>query len=468
MTPKKILTLSLLFLFVNSFSQPNIAWTKCYGGSSAEQFSQIVLSKTNDIYFVGSTDSNDGNVSGNHGYSDVWVGKITNTGILQWQKCLGGSSYDDGNAIDICSDGSIVVAGQTMSNDGDVNDHIASYDFWVVKLDSLGVIQWKKCYGGYSADIAYSIKQTNDRGYIVGGCTSSNEFNVSGNHGGDDCWIVKLDSIGNIEWQKCFGGSLRDWANDICQVNDGYIILSFSMSNDGNVTGNLGDYDYWFVKINFNGDIMWQKSYGGSNLDQGDEIIATTDNGCVAVGRTFSNDGNVTNNTGDYDYWVVRLDSLGNLEWQKCFGYAPGNYNDHAHSIYPSKDGWFLIAGISSAFYGSKTCFDYWDLLVLKINPSGSLLWKQCLGGTDGDFGYSIIQDSSGNVFVAGKTESNNGNISGNYGWYDSWLVKIEDPIVNVISVSKQFIHLYPNPADNKVTIAVSYTHLTLPTKRIV
>jgi len=165
---------------------------------------------------AGETWSNDGDVSGNHGGSDYWVVKLNSSGDIEWQKCLGGTNSDGGifndyiYSIQQTSDGGFIMACETMSNDGDVSGNHGSYDAWVVKLNSLGDIEWQKCLGGTNRDIANSIQQTSDGGFIVAGYTYSNDGDVSGNHGYCDAWVVKLNSSGDIEWQKCLGGTNWD------------------------------------------------------------------------------------------------------------------------------------------------------------------------------------------------------------------------------------------------------------------
>lgn len=195
---------------------------------------------------------------------------------IQWVKSLGGSSVETAFDISQTSDGGYIVAGNTSSTDGDVSGNNASTDYWIVKLSSLGIIEWQKCLGGSATDSGHSIEQTNDGGYIVAGFTTSNNGDVSGNHGSVDCWIVKLTAIGNIEWQKSIGGSASDYGYCIQQTSDGgYIVVGYTLSNNGDVIGNHGSADYWIVKLTFNGTIEWQKCIGGSLNDYGHNIQQT-------------------------------------------------------------------------------------------------------------------------------------------------------------------------------------------------
>ena len=169
---------------------------------------------------------------------------------IEWQKSLGGTGSDGATTIQQTADGGYIVAGASISTDGDVTGNHGGNDYWVVKLNSTGTITWQKCLGGTGDDFASSIQQTIDGGYIVAGYSESTNGDVTGNHGGQDYWVIKLDSTGSITWQKSLGGTSQDYAYAIQQTADGgYIVAGYTTSTDGDVTGNHGDYDYWVVKL---------------------------------------------------------------------------------------------------------------------------------------------------------------------------------------------------------------------------
>jgi hypothetical protein len=243
----------------DSSSSPAIAWQKCFGGSKDDEAKSIQQTSDGGFIVAGKTWSNDGDVTGNHGDGDVWevffqadfwVVKLSATGEIQWQKCLGGSDYDWVNSIQQTSDGGFIIAGETYSNDGDVTENHGYRDFWIVKLSATGEIQWQKSLGGSWEDEAKSIQQTSDGGFIVAGYTALNDGDVTGNHGGKDFWVVKLSAEGEIQWQKCLGGSKDDEAESIQQTNDGgFIVAGYTASKDGDITGNHGGKDFWVVKL---------------------------------------------------------------------------------------------------------------------------------------------------------------------------------------------------------------------------
>ena len=350
---KLLFWLCLVVLFTVQLSvatveqAPGIEWQKCLGGSSFDYGSSIEQTSDGGYIVSGGSYSIDGNVTGNHGSQDSWVVKLDKSGEVVWQKCLGGSSSDYGGSIKQTSDGGYIVAGFSNSNDGNVTGNHGSQDSWVVKLDESGDVVWQKCLGGSSSDYVHNIEQTSDGGYIVVGFSNSNDGNVTGNHGGKDSWVVKLDTSGNVVWQKCLGGSSSDFGSSIEQTSDGgYIVAGGSNSTDGNVTGNHGSQDSWVVKLDTSGDVVWQKCLGGSSSESANSIEQTSDGGYIVSGYSNSNDGNVTGNHGSQDSWVVKLDKSGDVVWQKCLG---GSSIDYGNGIKQTSDGGYIVAGYSGS-----------------------------------------------------------------------------------------------------------------------
>ncbi|OFZ00738.1 MAG: hypothetical protein A3K10_12480 [Bacteroidetes bacterium RIFCSPLOWO2_12_FULL_31_6] len=335
-----ILALFLASLYITA--QPTIEWQKSLGGTNVEEASSIQQTTDGGYIVAGYANSNDGDVTGNHGSSDYWVVKISNIGAITWQKSLGGSLTDKATSILQTTDGGYVVAGVTYSTDGDVTGNHGFTDYWMVKLTNTGVIDWQKSLGGTSGDVATSIQQTTDGGYIVAGSSSSTDGDVTGNHGLSDYWVVKLTSNGTIDWQKSLGGTNWDNPISIQQTTDGgYIVVGYSQSTDGDVTGNHGSLDYWVVKITSTGTIVWQKSFGGTDVDAATSVQQTTDEGYIIAGYSMSNDGDIIGNHGNQDYWVVKLDSIGGVDWKKSLG---GTSGDAATSIQQTTDGAYIIA----------------------------------------------------------------------------------------------------------------------------
>src|SRR6185436_3480316 len=203
---------------------------------------------------------------------------------IQWQKCLGGTNRDEGLSITQTFDSGYVFGGWTMSTDGDISSVHGSYDYWVIRLNSVGDTLWQRSLGGSGYNYATCVQQTSDSGFIITGYTTSNDGDVSGNHGSYDIWVVKLFPSGTIEWQKCYGGTAGEFSQSIRQTSDGgYIVANKSNSINGDVNGNHGLEDFWIVKLNNIGDTLWEKSFGGPENDRPFSVWQTFDQGYIVA-----------------------------------------------------------------------------------------------------------------------------------------------------------------------------------------
>lgn len=441
---------------------PAIVWEKSLGGSGDDESSYVQQTSDGGFIIAGESNSNDNDVSGNHGSADYWIVKIDATGTIEWQKTLGGTSPDFASSIQQTMDGGFIVAGYSKSNNGDVTGHhgtTATNDYWVVKLDSLGTIEWEKSLGGTLTEFGTSIQQTADSGFVVAGWSLSNDGDVTGHHGGSntyDYWVVKLSATGSLTWQKSLGGNGFDYANSIQQTTDGgYIVAGGSSSNDGDVSGNHGSNDFWIVKLDAVGTIVWQKCLGGTGDDQALSIQQTTDGGFIAAGYSTSNTGDVSVNYGSYDYWVVKLDSAGGLTWEKSLG---GNAAELGNSVRQTADNGYIVAGYSASYGGDVSGYhggvfwgDYW---VVKLYSYGNITWQTCLGGTDDDVATWMDETAAGGFIVTGWSQSIDGQVTGNHGSADVWAVTLGVPTTidetGNLSVSSS---VFPNPATNQITL---------------
>jgi len=201
------------------------------------------------------------------------------------------------------------------TNDGGYIAIAFAQDYDVIKFDENFNITWNKTYGGSSSDYAGSIIQTLDGGYMVIGNSESNDGNVTGNHGDSDIWVCKLDGSGNLSWQKSYGGSNIEGVGKetslLQTIDGGYMFMGYTQSEDGDVSINKGEFDAWLVKINSSGDILFEKTFGGSENDYGRQIISTDSNFTVSLGAT-SADGDF-NAPGN---WIIQVDQNGNVNWE--------------------------------------------------------------------------------------------------------------------------------------------------------
>jgi uncharacterized delta-60 repeat protein len=321
---------------------PGSGWAKTYGGPNWDEAYSIQQTTDGGYIVAGRTHSFGA------GYADIWVLKLDPNGDVQWQKTYGGPDWDTAYSIQQTSDGGYIVAGMTESFG-------AGYaDIWVLKLDSNGDVQWQKTYGGPGNDGAYSIRQTADGGYIVSG-----EYSFGAGY--VDIWVLKLDSNGNVQWQKTYGGPDWDTAYSIQQTSDGgYIVAGWTASFGAGVS------DLWVLKLDPNGNIQWQKTYGGSANDRAESIQQTTDGGYIVAGWTYSF------GAGNFDMWVLKLDQNGNIQWQKTYG---GPYGDVATSIQQTSDGGYIVPGWTASFAVGVS-----DLWVLKLDANGDIVGCNLIG----------------------------------------------------------------------------------------
>lgn len=458
---KKIILLFALMGYANADAQTTIIWEKNYGGSDYE-FGEAALPTADGGYVLGggTYSSANGDVSStSKGGQDAWVIKTDNAGGITWQKNYGGSGTDYLTDIQKTSDGGYIFVGATTSSaNGDVTGASkGGNDFWIVKLTATGAISWQKNYGGSSAEYGYSIQQTSDGGYIVGGVTSSTASGdmTGASKGNADAWILKLTSTGAITWQKNYGGSATERVYAVKQTADGgYIFCGLTSSSaNGDVTGvSKGATDAWVVKLTSTGAISWQKNLGGIGNESPYDIIQTSEGGYVLSGVTSSSatgDVTGTSNGGD-DAWIVKLTSTGAISWEKNLG---GNAGEYAYTIQQNTDGNYLVSGLSSSsvsgdFAGiSKGASDVW---IFKLNATGTLVWEKNYGGAGADEAKSIQETSDGNYMVAGTTASSeSGDVSAaNKGLYDFWLIKIgASTTLGTSAFSKNDVVVSPNPA---------------------
>lgn len=435
-------------------SAGNIQWQKCLGGT-LEDYAQSIEQTTDGGYIIaGTSNSNDGDVTLNHGNTDIWIVKLKNSGDIHWQRSLGGSLSEYAQSIQQTTDGGYIVGGYSSSNNDDLTVNHGGIDYWIVKLTNTGIIQWQRSIGGTGDEWTGKVQQTADGGYIIGGNSLSNDGDISENHGGHDIWSVKLTTTGSIQWKKCFGGTGNENLGSIQQTTDGgYIIAGDSASNDGDVTFNHGGSDFWIVKLNNAGTIQWQESFGGSAYDTVSSMVHTTDGGYAIVGSSGSNDGDVTVNNGSSDAWIIKLNNQGIIQWQKSLG---STVSDYGNEVRQTADGGYIIAGISIDNINEGNP-DSW---VTKVSNSGIIQYERTYGTYLGyDYLLSIELTADGGYIFAGISENDKNNYS-----IDGWIVKGGGTILSTDeSTLENLFSIYPNPTDNEIHVNTMENMLGLP-----
>jgi hypothetical protein len=362
---------------------------------------------------------------------DYWILKYDTNDNLEWSKTFGGSENESAFKGIQTNDGGFALIGHSSSNNGDVSANKGNYDFWVVKLDINGNLIWEKSHGFSGSDQGFGILQTSDNGYLINGTLDVSASNGGGNdknfkkHAGGDYWAIKLDASGNKEWRNYYGGTFTDIAYDAVETNnDGFLLVGSSDSNDVDISANKGSYDFWVVKIDTLGNLVWEKSYGGTEIDEAHSISKTTDGNYLIIGDSRSNNQDISNNKGAADIWLVKISPEGNLLWDKSFG---GSNFDAGRSSFPTRDGGFLITGSSRSQNGDFINNNGQnDAVIIKINSDGNIIWQKTVGGSQIDVTYGIAELNNGSIIAVGDTTSNDIDINGNKGFTDLLIIKIK------------------------------------------
>ena len=352
-----------------------LQWQKTYGGTLDDRGNDIIQTSDGGYAILGYSFSTDGDISQNAGLQDYWLVKLDANGNISWEKSFGYQGADSGISMIETNDQGFLITGilDVTASGGEGNssrtaNRHAGGDYWVLKLNNSGSLEWSRYFGGNFTDTPYGVIQTDDNGYIVAGSSDSEDTDISSNIGTYDFWVIKVSHSGNLVWETSFGGSQIDEARGIVKADDGsYIIAGDTRSNDNNISQNKGGADLWLVKISPSGNIIWEKTIGGSSFDVARAIKKSQNNGFLLSGSSRSSDMDVSENMGQNDAWV------------------------------------------------------------LKTNTNGNLLWELSVGGSNIDFSYDVAELFDGSVIAVGDTASSDGDILENKGFTDLLILKIED-----------------------------------------
>jgi hypothetical protein len=444
---KNLLRLLVVFILVLSCDkaedatavfQGKLVWTKTLGGSLEDKTTSAVATPDGGVIVVGYTQSNDGDIIKTHDLYDVWVTKLDANGNVVWNKTYGGSDNDYGYSIIKTNDNNYVIAGYSASADFDVPKNEGMHDFYILKINENGDIIWSKSYGFPSHDHAHKIIQMSDGGFFVAGFADyagligqsgngeGHQMNKNVRHGVGEFFGIRLDANGDFLWFRFYGGTKNDRVNDIVETNGGGVMMvGFSESNDFDVSGNKGSYDYWVVNIAADGHLHWKKTYGGPDIDQAFGVIKTDFNSYLIVGQSNSVSGDITKPKGNSDIWVIHIDQHGKLIWEKSFG---GSQFETANSIKKTGFNKFVVIGNSRSSDNQISNKGQNDIYLFEIdaNPNSRVHWQKTYGGSDFDFGTDITQTSDGKLYIVGDYQSTDGNFNQNKGLNDRFIMKLE------------------------------------------
>lgn len=466
-TVRKLFLIVLLFYFSPTFSQ-DILWEKSYGGKHAEYLYDAIPTPDYGFILTGSSVSgkNGNKTEVSQGNLDYWIWKMDEKGDLDWQKSFGGAGSDFLQSIKLTSDAGFILAGSSSSGKGDYKkeDSRGLDDFWIIKLDAKGGEMWQKTIGGKGSEKLSSIIQTRDGGYLVGGSSSSN---VSGDKtdnskGSLDYWIVKLSGEGKIEWQKSYGGTQMDILKSIIQTSDdGYLLGGNSNSkiSSDKTKDNIGENDFWILKINDKGDIEWEKTIGGDKDEYLSTMIKTFDGMFILAGSSNSGiSGIKTVGSKGTDFWILKIDDKGELIWQNVYNYGE---TDVLSSVIENPDGTLLAAGYAQSEVMGTSKKDKEginDYIALKINVKGEEIWTQTVGSNGEDILKKAVETRDGGYLLAGTSK---GKVSRdkntNQGSNDFWVVKLKDK--DKPEKPKTSIEAVPNPTETFTNIIVGFEY---------
>lgn len=371
-----LIVLILLFSLRNSH-----AFDKIYGEREADEALSIQQLENNEYIAVGYKRSL------NRRDKNIWILKFNKDGEKIWDKSVFGMTDDAGHSIQVTGDKNYIVTGYTESKGQGAGD------VWVLKFDKNGERIWEKTFGGSSLDTGEAVLQTKDKGYIVVGNTESKGAGLS------DIWVLKLDKDGNLLWDKTFGGEKPDRAKSIQITEDsGYIIAGTTESKGA------GASDIWVLKLDKHGTLLWDKTYGGEQSETANSILQTKDKGYIIAGRTSSK------GAGKSDIWVMKLNKDGGLEWDKTFG---GTEEEEGNFIVQTKDKGYIIAG-------RRTKTTRIEALILKLDKDGNVAWEKDFTENHKNIINAIQQTKDkGYICAGGKQPQNSNNI-------DLWILKLD------------------------------------------
>ena len=406
-------------------NQIEVEWQKNWGGNNDDYFESII--ETQDGYVVvGYTESSDIEGLTNKGDSDAIIIKYDKNGNIIWQKNYGGSDSDHFNSIIETQDGYIVI-GESDSTSIEGLTNKGDSDAIIVKYDKNGNIMWQNNYGGNDYDNFKSIIETQD-GYVVVGRTFSNDIEGLTYPLNYEAIIIKYDKNGNIIWQRGYEGNVDSFIS-IIETQDGYVVVGGTLSSYIEGSDFTGDDNAIIIKYDKNGNILWQKIYGGKYYDNFVSIIETQD-GYVVVGETESTDIEGLTYKGVHDAIIIKYDKNGNIVWQRNWG---GKYYDNFESIIETQDGYVVVGETRSTDIEGLTSKGLDDAIIVKYDKNGNKIWQRNWGGNKNDYFESIIKTQDGYV-VIGETESSDIEGLTNKGSRDIIIVKYK--LVNTIDTS--------------------------------
>ncbi len=443
---KTFIFLLTLFSSIIIAQTPVLEWSKVYGGSGTDLPLRTISTLDGGNLIFGNTNSTNGDFADNDGGADIFILKTNPTGEILWSKTYGGSGIESFKDVAPLDDGTYTIVGTSSSRNGDVAGNYGLGDVWLFQIDEEGTIIWNMNYGSDEVDNGGAIISTDDGGFIVVGEQRNNVDYMR------DGYVFKINADKELVWEKTFGGSNNDHFNGIeKKLNGNFLISGYTNSNNGDISDFKGSVDAWVVEIDSDGNLIWSKTFGGTQLDFVYSTIQNNSSEFLIVGHTMSTNYDITDNNGGNDAWVIKLNQDGNVIWSKTYG---GSEMEFAQSITQLPEGGYMITGVSESNDGDLNHnYGERDVWLFQIDEDGELVWQSNLGGSLEDEGTSIsIVDQK--LFVAAKSFSSDGDVGENKGDSDVWLMKFNLEKLSTNEMNLINISVYPNPVKDYLYIS--------------
>tara|TARA_B110001469_G_C9643977_1_gene324691 strand:+ start:504 stop:1796 length:1293 start_codon:yes stop_codon:yes gene_type:complete len=353
-------------------AENNMQWSKTFGGTNDDRGNDIIQTNDGGFAVLGYSTSSNQDVPGNAGSQDFWMIKLDANGAISWSKTFGYTGADFGTTLLQTTDNNYLITGvlDVTSSGGQGNSRNsqrhAGGDIWALKLSENGDLQWSKYFGGSFTDAPFGVVETEDHNFIIAGSSDSGDVDLSNNNGSYDFWVLKIASNGTLLWERSLGGSEIDEGRAITTTNDGqFLIVGDTRSQDINVSNNNGAADVWIIKMNTDGNLIWEKTIGGTSFDVARSVSKTQDNGFVISGSSRSLDAGFTNQ-GQNDALLLKIDSEGNLVWKQTIG---GTEIDFFYDAVQLNDATIIAVGETSSSNGDLTeNKGFSDALIIKTD----------------------------------------------------------------------------------------------------
>lgn len=367
-------------------AQAGLVWDRTFGGPASDWAYAMTGTRDGGLATAGRTESKGA------GEEDIWIVRVDGDGNRLWDKTFGGTATDRGRAIKETRDGGFIAAGATESKGA------GEFDAWILRLDKKGELIWDRHFGGPGTDWASGVVQTRDGGFAVAAYTTpapGAPFLA---------WIIKLDADGKTLWERRFGGAATDWATDIAETTDGHLGISGYTESKG-----AGNADIWVLMLDEQGELLWEKTFGGPERDYASVLDATADGGLVVGGMTEST------GAGGVDIRIMALAADGQVRWDETYG---GARDDWVRGLIRTRDGRYAAAG-----YTTSKGAGLYDAWALRLDHNGELLWDQAFGGRKNEWARAMVEMPDGSLAMAGD------NWSKGPGKSDVWVLRLStDP----------------------------------------